>query len=619
MERYKRMNEQGIYYFHQGTNYRAYDLLGAHFTSNGVVFRVFAPNAKAVSVVGEFNGWNKRANPMYKISDEGIWEVVIENVKEYACYQYVIKTKRGKYIYKSDPYAFHSELRPSKGSKVYNIDNCYKFTDDAWMNSRRFNQALDKPINIYELHLGSWRRYENGEVFDYRKLGFEVSNYAKEMGYTHIEVMPVSEYPYDPSWGYQVTGYYSITSRYGTPADFMDFVNTCHLNGIGVIVDWVPGHFTKDDHGLIEFDGGYVYEDPNPKRMEHEGWGTRIFDYGRCEIQSFLVSSACFLFDKFHIDGIRVDAVSGMLYLDFCKDPKTAPKNNLGGNINLEAKAFIEKTNKVVHELFPGVLTIAEESTAYPYITKKVEDGGLGFDLKWNMGWMNDTLRYMKQDPIYRRYDHDKISFQMTYIYSERYVLALSHDEVVHMKGSMINKMPGEYPQKFSNLKAYYTYMMTHPGKKLLFMGGEIAQFREWSESRELDWSVLKYDTHKKLQDYVKRLNHLYLENNCLHANDFNWDGFKWISVDDKDHNIFAYERIGKNNDKIITILNFSACPWDNYCFSLENGEYELLLDSEDLAYGGLTYRTGKRFNVTDEAIFLDLMPCGALLLKKIK
>lgn len=612
------MNNQGIYYFHQGTNYRAYELLGAHYQKEGTTFRVFAPNAKWVSVVGEFNNWDSLVNQMTKISKEGIWEVFVPEAKEYHCYQYIIKTKKDEYIYKSDPFAFHSELRPNKASKIFDIDNAYHFTDDVWMKNRIKNQSLDKPINIYELHLGSWRRYEDGKVFDYRKLGVEVSEYAKEMGYTHIEVMPISEYPYDPSWGYQVTGFYSITSRYGTPADFMDFVNTCHLNGIGVIVDWVPGHFTKDSHGLIEFDGDYVYEDPNPQRMEHEGWGTRIFDYGKTEVQSFLVSSASFLFDKFHVDGIRVDAVSGMLYLDFCRDPKDAPKNNQGGNINLEALAFIKKTNKVLHEMYPGILTIAEESTAYPKITEKVENGGLGFDLKWNMGWMNDTLKYIKKDPIYRSYHHNSISFQMSYIYSERYVLALSHDEVVHLKGSMINKMPGDYFDKFSNLKTYYTYMMTHPGKKLLFMGGEIGQFREWNENREIDWSVLGFEPHRKLKDYVKKLNHLYVDNKCLHENDFDWNGFNWISVDDKDHNIFAYERISRQNETMVVILNFSASTWNNYCFSFKNGEYEIILDSEDLAFGGYTYRIGKKFIVDDGSIFLDLMPRSALIFKKI-
>ena len=398
----------------------------------------------------------------------------------------------------------------------------------------------------------------------------------------------------------------------------MDFVNTCHNNGIGVIVDWVPGHFTKDAHGLIEFDGEYLYEDHNPKRMEHEGWGTRVFDYGRTEIQSFLVSNAMFLFDKYHIDGIRVDAVSSMLYLDFGRDSKDAPKNSQGGNINLEAKAFIEKMNTVVHNAYPGIITVAEESTAYPYITKRVEDGGLGFDYKWNMGWMNDTLRYMKQDPIYRSYEHNKISFQMTYIYSENYILALSHDEVVHLKGSLINKMPGDYYSKFSNLKTYLTYMMTHPGKKLLFMGGEIGQFREWSEAREIDWSVLQYESHQKYHEYVKKINHLYLNSKALHENDEDWSGFKWISVNDSDHNVFAYERISKKGEKMIVILNFSAVSWNNYYLELENGEYEIILDSEDLAYGGFSYRTNKKYNITDGHVFIDLLPCSALILKKI-
>ena len=611
------MNNLAIYYFHQGTTIKAYELLGAHYTKKSTRFCVWAPNAISVSVVGEFNNWDPSAHQMIRINNEGLYEITINGVKEFACYQYAIKTKRGKLIYKSDPYAFHSELRPAKASKVYNMKG-YKFKDSKWMKNRIKTQGYNKPLNVYELHLGSWRRYSDGNTFNYADIALELAEYVKEMGYTHIEVMPLSEYPYDPSWGYQVTGFYSITSRYGTPADFMDFVNTCHLNGIGVIVDWVPGHFTKDSHGLIEFDGDYVYEDPNPQRMEHEGWGTRIFDYGKTEVQSFLVSSASFLFDKFHVDGIRVDAVSGMLYLDFCRDPKDAPKNNQGGNINLEALAFIKKTNKVLHEMYPGILTIAEESTAYPKITEKVENGGLGFDLKWNMGWMNDTLKYIKKDPIYRSYHHNSISFQMSYIYSERYVLALSHDEVVHLKGSMINKMPGDYFDKFSNLKTYYTYMMTHPGKKLLFMGGEIGQFREWDENREIDWSVLGFEPHRKLKDYVKKLNHLYVDNKCLHENDFDWNGFNWISVDDKDHNIFAYERISRNNETMVVILNFSASTWNNYCFSFKNGEYEIILDSEDLAYGGYTYRIGKKFIVDDGSIFLDLMPRSALIFKKI-
>ena len=535
--------------FYMGEAFDAYEYFGAHLEEECVVFRTYAPNAHRITITGQFNNWQEQ--PMEQLHQSGVWIGFSKYAHPGQMYKYVVYGQNGR-VEHCDPYGFGMELRPGACSIIRDLSE-YTFTDEKWMKKR--TRGYDKPMNIYELHLGSWRRYENGEVFDYRKLGHEVSKYAKDMGYTHIEVMPISEYPYDPSWGYQVTGFYSITSRYGSPADFMDFVNTCHLNGIGVIVDWVPGHFTKDSHGLIEFDGEYVYEDPNPKRMEHEGWGTRIFDYGKTEVQSFLVSSASFLFDKFHIDGVRVDAVSGMLYLDFCRDPKDAPKNNQGGNINLEAKAFIEKTNDVLHQMYPGILTIAEESTAYPKITEKVENGGLGFDLKWNMGWMNDTLSYIKKDPVHRSYHHNSISFQMSYIYSERYVLALSHDEVVHLKGSMINKMPGDYFNKFSNLKTYYTYMMTHPGKKLLFMGGEIGQFREWSESREIDWSVLAFDSHKKLNDYMKTLNHMYISNKCLYENDFDWSGFNWISVNDKDHNLFAYERISRNNEKMVVIL----------------------------------------------------------------
>lgn len=612
-------NEKGIYYFHQGTNSKAYELLGAHYHDEVTTFRVFAPNAERISVVGDFNGWDSLVDQMHRINNEGLWEVTSKNARPYDCYQFLIKTKKGDYIYKSDPFAFHSELRPGKASKIYDFNNCYQFSDEKWMKSRKRKQAFDKPINIYELHLGSWRRYSDGQVFDYRKLGVEVSEYAKNMGYTHIEIMPISEYPYDPSWGYQVTGYFSITSRYGTPADFMDFVNTCHNNGIGVIVDWVPSHFNKDSHGLIEFDGDYLYEDHNPKRMEHKGWGTRSFDFGRTEIQSFLVSSATFLLDKFHIDGLRVDAVSSMLYLNFGRTPEESVKNNFGGDINLEAKAFLEKVNTVVHKEYPGVLMIAEESTAYPKVTAPVKDGGLGFDLKWNMGWMNDTLAYIKEDPMYRRYHHDKISFQMTYIYSEKYVLALSHDEVVHLKKSMIDKMPGDYYTKFANLKAYYTYQMTHPGKKLLFMGGEIGQFREWNENREIDWSVLNYEPHKKLQNFVRDLNFIYQNNKALYENDCDWNGFNWVSVNDSDHNIFAYTRISKNDDQMVVILNFANQNWDNYYFNLRNGEYEIILDSEDFKYGGFSYRLGKKFNVTDGSIFIDLLPCSSLILKKIK
>ena len=613
------MEEKGIYYFHQGTNYRSYELLGAHYSKESTTFRVFAPNAKIVSVVGEFNNWDSTTHVMNRISDNGLFEITIPGVKEFACYQYAIKTKRNKLIFKSDPYGYHSELRPNKGSRVYNLDG-YKFKDARWMKSRAKKQSISSPINIYEVHLGSWRRYPDGEVFSYEKVAEELAAYVKEMGYTHVEVMPVSEYPYDPSWGYQVTGYYSITSRYGTPKDFMKFVDIMHKNNIGVIVDWVPGHFTKDSHGLIEFDGTPLYEPSDPTKKEHEGWGTRCFDYGRTEVQSFLVSNAMFLFDKFHIDGIRVDAVASMLYLDYGREEGKWHPNSFGTNINLEAVAFLQKLNTVVHEYYPGVLMIAEESSAYPGITRMVSEGGLGFDYKWNMGWMNDTLSYIKTDPIFRRYHHDKLTFQLTYVFNEQYVLPLSHDEVVHMKGSMINKMPGEYNQKFASLKSYYTYMLTHPGKKLLFMGGEIGQFSEWNELKELDWSVLSYDTHKGLKKYLERLNHFYKENPSLYENEKNWDGFRWLSVDDKDHNVFAYERTSFKGEKVIAILNFSYCEWFNYeIHNVENGYYEVKLCSEDKIYGGYTEYEGYKIQVSDNVIRLNLPYSSGIILKKEK
>lgn len=611
------MEEKGIYYFHQGTNYYAYELLGAHYSEKETVFRVWAPNAKEVSVIGDFNDWDIFKNKMARISNEGIWEVVIQNVKEYDCYQYAILTNDNNWINKADPYAFHAELRPNRASRVYNLNN-YEFNDDEWMKNRALKQANYQPINIYEIHLGSWKRYSDGNVFNYRKIGEEVSKYAKKMGYTHVEVMPISEYPYDPSWGYQVTGFYAITSRYGTPADFMDFVNTCHRNGIGVIVDWVPGHFGKDGHGLIDFDGNHLYEHPDPLRMEHQGWGTRCFDYGRTEIQSFLTSNAMFYFDKFHVDGLRVDAVASMLYLDYDRHGETA-KNSFGGNTNLEAVAFLQKTNTVVHEHFPGVLMIAEESTAYPGVTKSPTEGGLGFDYKWNMGWMNDTLSYVKTDPIYKSYDHHKITFQMSYIYSEQYILPLSHDEVVHGKGSLINKMPGNYEEKFLTLKTYMMYMMSHPGKKLLFMGGEIAQFREWSESRELDWNILDYDMHKNYQKFIGKLNKAYLKYKVFYRDEKSWNGFNWIKADDVNANVYIYERFSIDDKPIIVILNFAFLGWANYKIEIENGVYEVVLCSDDVEFGGSVELNKKRFEVKNNELFIDIPKASGIYLRKVK
>ena len=608
------MNNLAIYYFHQGTTIKAYELLGAHYTKKCTRFCVWAPNATSVSVVGEFNNWDPSAHQMTRINNEGLYEITINGVKEFACYQYAIKTKRGKLIYKSDPYAFHSELRPAKASKVYNLKG-YKFKDSKWMKNRIKNQGYNKPLNVYELHLGSWRRYSDGNTFNYADIAVELAEYVKEMGYTHIEVMPLSEYPYDPSWGYQVTGYFSVTSRYGTPKDFMKFVDIMHQNGIGVIMDWVPGHFTKDAHGLIEFDGKCLYEPSNKYRKENPSWGTRNFDYGRTEIQSFLVSSAIFWCDVFHIDGLRTDAVSSMLYLDYCREEGQWQKNSLGTNINLEAVAFIKKLNKSIKDFDPSILSIAEESTAYPRITAPYDYDGLGYDYKWNMGWMNDTLKYIKTDPMFRGSNSNLISFQMTYIFSERYVLALSHDEVVHLKKSMLDKIPGLYDQKFAGLKTYMTYMMTHPGKKLNFMGTEIGQFTEWNELRELDWSVLQYERHQTLNKYIKDLNKLYLNSPSLYDDTTYWDGFEWVVVNDNEHSVFAYKR--KSHDEtLLVILNFAYCEWNNYTLNIDSGDYEVVLCSEDEEYSGSKKLKNTTYH-SDGKLIIDLPYNSGIILRK--
>ena len=608
------MNNLAIYYFHQGTTIKAYELLGAHYTKKSTRFCVWAPNAATVSVVGEFNNWDPSAHQMIRINNEGLYEITINGVKEFACYQYAIKTKRGKLIYKSDPYAFHSELRPAKASKVYNMKG-YKFKDSKWMKNRIKTQGYNKPLNVYELHLGSWRRYSDGNTFNYADIALELAEYVKEMGYTHIEVMPLSEYPYDPSWGYQVTGYFSVTSRYGTPKDFMKFVDIMHQNGIGVIMDWVPGHFTKDAHGLIEFDGKCLYEPSNKYRKENPSWGTRNFDYGRTEIQSFLVSSAIFWCDVFHIDGLRTDAVSSMLYLDYCREEGQWQKNSLGTNINLEAVAFIKKLNKSIKDFDPSILSIAEESTAYPRITAPYDYDGLGYDYKWNMGWMNDTIKYIKIDPMFRGSNSNLISFQMTYIFSERYILALSHDEVVHLKKSMLDKIPGQYDQKFAGLKTYMTYMMTHPGKKLNFMGTEIGQFTEWNELRELDWSVLQYERHQTLKKYIKDLNKLYLNSPSLYDDTTYWDGFEWVVVNDNEHSVFAYKR--KSHDEtLLVILNFAYCEWNNYTLNIDSGDYEVVLCSEDEEYSGSKKLKNTTYH-SDGKLIIDLPYNSGIILRK--
>ena len=591
------MNKKGeapldyqIYLFHQGTAQRAYDVMGAHpevrGSARGFVFRTWAPNAKRVCVAGDFNGWSGN-NPMKKITDQGLWEVFIPGVSEFDAYKYLVDSGLGETRYRADPYGYHSELRPGTASKLFSIDK-YKWQDKEWQHEINNRPPYGEPINIYEVHFGSWRKYKDGNFFDYYKMAEELIPYVKDMGYTHIELMPMSEYPYDGSWGYQGTGYYAATSRYGTPDGLMAFIDESHQNGIGVILDWVPGHFPKDEAGLRMFDGGYCYEYKDNLKNENKGWGTMVFDWGRNEVRSFLISNAIFWFDKFHADGLRVDAVASMLYLDFGKEGEKWRSNVHGGNENLEAIALFKDLNKAVFENYPYALMIAEESTSWPQVTKPTHTGGLGFNFKWNMGWMNDSLSYISYDPYFKSDGHNKLTFALTYFTSENYILPLSHDEVVHMKGSLINKMPGNYEEKFANLRAYLAYTIAHPGKKLLFMGGEFAQFAEWDYQNELDWNLLEYPAHREFHQFVKELNAFYKANDELWELDYSWDGFEWIDPDDRNRNLLAFKRKNRSGSELIVISNFAGISHDQYNINLNKKErYELLFSSADVRFGG--------------------------------
>ena len=578
------MNDLFLYYFHNKFADDAYKYLGAHFQGNYTVFRVYAPHAKEVSVVGDFNEWDINKHKMQLVDDGGIFEIKIPNVKVYDNYKYAINNN-GRNLYKQDPYAFHSETNGATNSKVYNLDN-FEWTDNKWMEERKSKDLYSTPVNIYEVHLGSWKRKKNNIVYNYHELADKLIPYLKKMGYNYLEILPVMEYPFDGSWGYQVSGYFSVTSRYGTPDDFMYLINKAHENNIGVILDWVPAHFVKDDFALIEFDGDYVYEDPTPTKMEHKSWGTRIFNFAKPEVKSFLISSANFFFEKYHIDGIRVDAVSSMLYLDY--DREEWVPNIYGGNYNLEAIDFLKDLNTDVFKNHGNILMVAEEATSFEGITVPVALGGLGFNYKWNMGWMNDSLRYIATDPLFKQYHHNLVSFQLMYAFNENYILPISHDEVVHGKLSLLNKMPGTYEEKFANLKLFFGYMMTLPGKKLNFMGNEFGQFIEWNYKIELDWFLLKYPKHDEIQRYVQTLNKLYLKRPELHEIERSWDGFSWIEADDNTANTFIYRRFDKKGKELIVFLNFSGMDRINYYVKTGNrARYKEIFNSDAQTYGG--------------------------------
>ncbi len=572
--------------FSQGKSRDAYNFMGCHKMKKGYVFRVWAPNALEVFLTGSFNGWNTSSHKMENIG-YGVYELTVKNARVYDEYKYYVRKKDGGYVYKSDPYAFHSCTRPETSSKVYNLEG-YKWNDGEYLEKKRKKNFINEPVNIYEMHLGSWMKYDDGNPLSYRKLAARLVKYLKQMNYTHVELLPVSEYPYDPSWGYQVTGYYAPSSRYGTPKDFMAFVDTLHQNGIGVIIDWVGAHFPKDEYGLYEFDGSCLYESDDVLMREHPEWHTRIFNYARYEVKSFLISNAVYWLDKYHVDGIRVDAVASMLYLDYGRNGGEWHANQYGGNHNLHAIELLRELNSAAFAFDNSVLMIAEESTAFPMVTKPVYDGGLGFNFKWNMGWMNDTLDYMSTDPLFRKGKHNALTFSLTYAFSENYVLPLSHDEVVHGKRSMIDKMPGDYGEKFANLRAYYGYMMAHPGKKLSFMGNEFAQFVEWNYASELEWFMLKYEKHKKLSKYVTDLNRIYFENKEFWENDSDWQGFEWISHDDFSQSVIAFVRRSKDGSEIVAVCNFCPVTRKKYRIGVpKEGIYTPILSSDLKKYGG--------------------------------
>lgn len=585
-----------VYLFHQGTNFKSYEFMGCHKTEDGYVFRTWAPHAKNVYVTGEFCNWEPSRYPMKKISDGGVWEAVVAEAAPGNLYKLVVETAGGQLLYHADPYASYAELRPGTASRIYDMPD-YKWSDDAWIDRRKKTDPVSQPMNIYEMHAGSWMKDEEGNTLDYVGLADRLIPYIKEMGYTHIELMPLSEYPFDGSWGYQVTGYFAPTSRYGTPEMFMQFIDRCHQAGIGVLMDWVPAHFPRDAHGLRHFDGEPCYEYADVRKGEHPDWGTMIFDYGRTEVVSFLISSAANWVENYHIDGLRVDAVASMLYLDYGRKDGNWMPNIYGGNWNLEAIELLKRFNYYLHSEYPGVITVAEESTAFPKVTHPVEEDGLGFDFKWNMGWMNDTVRYMQSDPFFRKGVHNNLTFSLTYAFSENFILPLSHDEVVHGKASLVGKMPGEYEQKFANLRAYIAYMYAHPGKKLMFMGGEMAQFDEWGEEKVIGWDLLKFDQHRMYHDFSKVLCHFYNETPAFWEQDGGWEGFDWLSCDNAEQNIISFLRRDKEGNEVIVVCNFSSVTRTDYRIGVpRRGKYDEAFSTDEVRFGGSGLRNGQLY-----------------------
>ena len=621
------LSEFDRHLFGAGTHYEIYEKMGGrlmtHEGARGAAFSVWAPNAKAVSVIGDFNNWDARRSPMRRLGESGIWELFLPAAAEGDKYKFHVTQCDGRVVDKTDPYGVYAEVRPNNASVLYPLKR-YKWKDRRWITARRKYDFRVTPMNIYEVHLGSWKRAEGNRFLSYTELAEQLIPYVKEMGYTHIEMLPVEEHPFDGSWGYQVTGYYAPTSRYGSPDEFKQFVDACHQNGISVILDWVPAHFPKDDFALARFDGTALYEHQDPRLGEHIQWGTYIFNYGRKEVANFLLANALYWMDIFHIDGLRVDAVASLLRLDFCKEEGQWLPNVYGGSENLEAIEFLKHMNSVIAEREPGALMIAEDSTAWPGVTKKVEEGGLGFSLKWNMGWMNDFLSYIKLDPIYRKYHQNKLTFGMAYHYAENFVLVLSHDEVVHTKSSMIGKMPGDVWQSFANLRLSYGFMMGHPGKKLLFMGGEFAQYSEWSEARSLDWHLLQYADHQEMQAYVKELNHLYAEEPAFWAEDFDPNGFQWIECDDAESSIVSFVRRSQEKE-LVFLCNFTPVVHRGFSLGVpQEGVYHERLNSDAARFGGSDVINAVPLQSKAEPagrcpfrVELDVPPLGMVILER--